>query len=562
MLNGMKGRDLAILGAAWLVTHLPFMGQALIIDDGTFVDQALQILKNPAAPYSFDLHLAVATDFFEYSANPPGLAYWLAAAIALFGRSEFALHAAMLPWSGLYVLATYGLARQFHLRPLWAALLVLVTPAFLMSSHGVMTDVPAAAMYVTAVWLYVRGVDTGRAAPLLGAGVAAGLAALLKYSALTSLPLLLLYAILRRRVRTATIWPLVVSAAIFGAWCLASWSMYGRVHAVTSYAFESIPTTALARLVQAVAALIGLGGTTIFAPILLTWAIAATFRLSRASGVCGVVIALCAFAAALPEYSLPILTYDLPNRLLGGLLFAAGAATAVYIILLGAVALRRWLRAESDVESRDAAGLILLVVWLLGLMAIDSLALFATPRYLVPALPALVLLLLEGTNRRRAGPPAAGPILGTITLVSTAALALALSIVGAAQVQSHREFVTETIPKLAGGHDVWFTGHWTLRYYAEHAGQRHLGAQLEQDAVPKQGDVVYIIFDAAWHTIPPFVAKRLLLADVNHPPGPLPLHVANQLVRGSYWAHVLGIMPYVISTEPMSVQHAYRVGRP
>ena len=117
----MRGREIAFLALAFLAVQLPFLGQALVIDDGSFVDQGLQVLKSPTRPYSFDIRLEGETPFFEYFANPPGMAYWLALPLALFGRAEPMLHLSCLLLSALAVAAAYlldasGSARGFTRR--------------------------------------------------------------------------------------------------------------------------------------------------------------------------------------------------------------------------------------------------------------------------------------------------------------------------------------------------------------------------------------------------------------------------------------------------------------
>jgi 4-amino-4-deoxy-L-arabinose transferase-like glycosyltransferase len=555
----VPGRDLAILTVVFLAVQLPFLGQALVIDDGNFVDQALQILRDPTAPYSFTIHLDRPLDFFSYFANPPGLAYYLAGGIGLFGRSEVALHSLCLLFPGLAVLAMYALAREVTGHGLFAALLLLVTPAFLISSHTVMADVPAAAFYLLAVWLYVRGVDEDRTTSLLLSGVAAGVAALLKYSGITVLPLMLLYALLRGRLRVATLSPLLIAAGLFGAWCLASHQIYGQVHVAAAFSLEATARNAVRRLVQGVAAVTGAGGATIFPPLLLVWAIASSRALSRRGAWVAFAAAVAAFLAALPPYDMRTLSYDLPNRILGGLLFSAGVAAVAFVLLCGLDALRGIRSSAAGTEKRQAALTLLLVAWFLGFLLIDSMVLFATPKYLVPALAPLLLLLIGASAPTRAAFAAVGRWQRAAILGSTAALALALSVVSAAQGADHRRFVTELVPELAADRPAWFNGHWTVRYYAEHAGHRYLGPDLTPDANPAPGDLVFVVLEAVWHRLPDPLIPRLELVETRFSPAPLPVHLANQLVSAGYWSHNLGVMPYVISTQPLSVFSALRV---
>lgn len=546
----VEWRSVWILGLVFFALHLPFLNQALIIDDGNFVDQALQILKDPGAPYSFSIRFARVEPFFDYFANPPGQAYWLAAAIALFGNSEPVLHGVCLLFSGLAVGATFLLGRELCGRGLYAALLLMALPAFQISSHTVMPDVPAAAFYVLAVYLLIRGVDEDHLGLLIAAGLAAGSSMLLKYSSLSLFPLMLLYIALRRRWKLSSALPILVAAALFGVWCWFSVEVYGRTHIGAAFALELSPPDALKRVVQMVASLIGLGGTTLLAPILLLGCLRRCFVYNRAWGVTAALLATAAFLSALPAYDVPQLAYALGNRVLGGLLFAAGIASFCFVLSCGASALRELFASEPR-ASRESARKLLLVAWVLGYLALNGWTLFATPKYLVPALAPLILLWVGSGNR-------AATLLGREKAIVglTLAFGLLLSGISASQGNRHRAAVYE-IADIASSEDIWFVGHWTVRHYSEQVGYRHLAAVHTPDGVPAPGDLVFVIPDAVWH--PPMAGVRLKKIQRLEWPVWVPLHLSNELVRSGYWAHMLGVLPYVISSAPRSVLDVYRV---
>jgi 4-amino-4-deoxy-L-arabinose transferase-like glycosyltransferase len=554
----MPARDLLILAAALLAVHLPFLGQALVIDDGVYVDQAFQILRDPTAPYSFQIHLSMPRDVFHYGSNPPGIAYYLAGAIALFGAGEIALHAACLPLAALAIFATWGLAREVLGEGLYAALLVLAMPAFLVSSHTVMGDVAAAAFYILSLWLLLRGVERHDLRALALCGLAGGLASLFKYSSLTLLPLMLLYPALRGRLRAATLLPLVIMAAIFALWSIASQLIYGEVHFLAASAGQAGASgSPIDRIVQVAATLMGVGAATIFAPILLAWAVHASFAVGRLEGWIATTAAGLSFLAALPAHGAVSAAYDLPNRALGGLLLAAGVSVVVWITICSLRSLRALRGPEPD--SACAAQTLLLAACVAAFLLLQIPVLFASARFLIPALPALTLLLIGIGPGLRKGRFSGGRGWRAAALLGTAAIGLALSIVSAAQGAAHRRFVTETVPSLAAGRPIWFTGHWTIRYYARRAGQLPLGRAIRSDLQPKTGDVVYFVPDAVWHQIPQSVGDRLVRVDTKEVSAPLPLLHANQLVGAGYWAHILGVMPFVISTRPLAELDVYQV---
>ena len=87
---------------------------------------------------------STVTPMADEMKNPPLACYYLAAAMAVLGRGEAALHLAMLlPAIGV-VLGTYQLARELGAAAAdatLAAAAVLLSPAFLICGTSVMCDV-------------------------------------------------------------------------------------------------------------------------------------------------------------------------------------------------------------------------------------------------------------------------------------------------------------------------------------------------------------------------------------------------------------------------------------
>ncbi len=563
-------RDFWVLLFALLVTQVPFFGQAFAIDDGHFIDQALQILRNPSDPYGFFIHLQAPLPFYTYFANPPLQAYALALAIGALGLSEIALHLACLPFSALAVYAMYTLARQLGGHGLFAALLMLSTPAFLLSSHSVMADVPAMAFSLLAIALLLRGVEENRAGPLVAAGVAAGIAALFKYSGLSLLPLLGLYPLLRPRTRALHFVPVGVAAAVFGTWIVIDFSLSGEIHVAAALLRETLePSTGTAGL-QFVGNLMGLGAATIFPPLLLAWSIAAARSTHRSTGLA---VGLVAAAAAglllvvmttggplLAPGTASQLQYDVENATLGALFLAAGSAALVFVAARGIYAVRMLSRprlAGEEKPSLDPAAAVLLACWFLGLVAMNSLLVFATPKYLLPGLAPLILLLIHpgGASPGRIW---TAPIGRTGIVATTLVLALALAWTAHVQSGFHKRAITDWIPAVSPDTDRWFSAHWTIRHYAEQNGYRPLFTRPPPGPLPASGDLFFFIPNAVSHPIPKAQSTRLREIERREVASPLRLHLANSRIGAGYWAHVLGLMPYVVSREPLASLVIYR----
>lgn len=556
-------RDLTILAGFFLLLHVPFLKQAYIIDDGNFIDQAFHIIKNPAGPYSFDIHLEEVFNFFRYFANPPGFAYYLAAMIKLFGSSEMALHSVCLVFPAIALLSMYALSQEITGMGLYGALLLLVTPTFLLSSHTVMPDVPAMAFYILAIFLFLRGIDQDDLLLYTFSGAAAGISSLLKYSGLTVLPLILLYWLLCRKRTLKPFVTFLVAGLVFGAWCTASYLIYGEVHFISMIVYESSHRPFFMKVIQGVAELIEVGGATVFPLFLMPWVFISSFGLSRLAGWSTVLNAGIGFLIALPAYTFPpLIVYDPINRALGALLLATGCSAITFVIFYGIHSLKDYLKAvrsRTENEWISAAKSLLLVCWFLGIFIFNIRLLFSTPKYLVPGLPALILLLLGASEKTAKAFQSFPSWKKAVMFITTAALALCLSVVDAAYGNSHKKFITETLPFKFPKSRIWFNGHWTIRYYSEKMGYQYLGTELSDRSRPQSGDIVFEVEEAVRHDMPAVLVARIKERERENVFSPLPILLTSRTMRAGYWSHGLGVLPYIITDMPMSTFVTYQV---
>src|SRR5450631_4002108 len=108
-----------VLTVAVLVMLVPFLNKPFNIDDPLFIWSARQIHAHPANPYGFSVNwYGKAMPMWVVTKNPPLACYYLAGAAAVFGWSEFALHAAFLLPALAAILGTHRLARQFCHQPM------------------------------------------------------------------------------------------------------------------------------------------------------------------------------------------------------------------------------------------------------------------------------------------------------------------------------------------------------------------------------------------------------------------------------------------------------------
>ena len=150
--------------------------------------------------------------------HPPLNGWILGGLLAVFGEPrEVPFHTAYIAFSLVAVLSMWSLARRFSPQPLWAVLLFLAVPAFVVNGASLEADLPFLACWMAAIALF----SAGRLAP---AALALAAAALAAYQAVLLTPILMAYTwIYRRRNRAAWATTLIPIAA------LAAWQIFERL---------------------------------------------------------------------------------------------------------------------------------------------------------------------------------------------------------------------------------------------------------------------------------------------------------------------------------------------
>jgi hypothetical protein len=213
---------LAVILAVVLLIRLPFLNQAIQGDEVYYFAAAEHALIDPLHPNHVQyVFLGDRVDLRGFP-HPPLNAWFLALLLAIFGDiHEVPFHAAYLLFSLIAALSMWSLARRFSPHPLWATLLFLAVPAFVINGNSLESDLPFLACWMAAVACFVAG----RRAP---AAIAMALAALAAFQAVFLTPILAVYVWLyRRRDRTAWLLTLVPPATIL------AWELFERLSSGT-----------------------------------------------------------------------------------------------------------------------------------------------------------------------------------------------------------------------------------------------------------------------------------------------------------------------------------------
>src|SRR5579862_3265301 len=244
------GTRLALVVAVVLLIRLPFLHQAIQGDDVYYLAQAEHAQIDPLHPNHVQyVFLGDRVDLRGFP-HPPFNAWFLGLLLALIGDiREAPLHAAYILFSLVAALAMWSLARRFSPHPLWATLLFLAVPAFVINGNSFESDLPFLAFWMAAIACFVAGRWTLTA-------IAMALAALSAFQAVLLTPILAVYVwIHHRKNRTAWLLTLTAPATILVWELLERWSGGSLPAAVAAGYMSSYGLQTLANKLRSTAGL-------------------------------------------------------------------------------------------------------------------------------------------------------------------------------------------------------------------------------------------------------------------------------------------------------------------
>lgn len=463
----------------WLVLVLtvacliPFAGKAFHIDDTLFLLCARQIQEHPGDFYGFDANwYGAVMPMHEINQNPPLVPYYIAVAAGLFGWSEVALHLSfLLPAVGLS-LGMYYLARSFCSRPHLAALIGVFSPAFLVSSTSIMTDVTMVAFYVWAVILWLHGMQSGRSLYLLCSGILICCSMMAKYYGVTAVALLFAYSLATKRRPGLWIAFLMIPLGVLVGYELLCQKLYGSglFGNAVSYASGHNASGPSLFLLKPLIALSFTGGCIVAVLFYshLLWS-----RRGLAIG--------CLSAA--------VIAFLLEVTGLGDTLMASTHTMRWYVdiqcailVVLGAGVV---VLAVRDLWTHRNALSLLLSLWVLGTFVFSGFVNWTTnARTILPMAPAVAILVVRKLDEMSKSGGQTGGL--SVLLPLSMAAALALLVVWADTTYSNCQRSAARLicdQFVRDSRTVWFGGHWGFQYYMQLYGARALdfvGSSFEE----------------------------------------------------------------------------------
>lgn len=550
-LEGNRGGMLAGAFAAALFVFfmtLPFVTRPLDMDDIIFLKFAEARLQEPLVMELHDFsYFAVLNETF-IDTHPPLVSSWLALVMKLGGGSGLWLHLSFIVFPLVAALSIYFLARRYSRNAIFAALIFMATPGVAVMSHSIMSDMPGLAFLLAATAFYIYGLESRNLALMVLSGLLITAGVFSSYQVLGLLPLLFIYALLKKELSLLAMLPLVLP--------FSSFISYVAWHVIDTGAFPSFshvyyverdslaPGTILEKIVSLFCTI---GGATVF-PLLI-------FRLiviNKREIVLFVTLAVPVAVAAFYRYSVG--ANGLAEALLLSLLLPLGIVF-LYMLLVKAWRCYR----EGSGDERALSGVFLL--WITGvILSIVFLLPYSSVKYALFLYPPLILLFLWLVEDRIVESNQRNLLIAV--LLATAALGLLISFSDYELAVSKRYFAESYGAHYgreaeATGNRLWFSSEFGDRYYMERQGFTELTEQSQL----RSGDVVILPL-LAGTTIPASFGDRLQYADRISVMGKTPVRVTDNRAGAGFYGSRWGPLPYSFSNESIGEYLVYRVINP
>lgn len=417
-----------------------------VVDDTAYLFFARHLSQHPADPYGFEMFWNAAPEPAMGVLMPPVLPYWLGLGIAIFGEHLLLLKFWLFPFALILCRSTAWLVARFAPGCERTGLVAIAFSPAVLVLFNFMLDVPALALGLAALRLFIGGCDRRRMLPIVASGLVAGLAMQTKYSLLVLPVVFAWYALLHRRWAAAVI-AVSLAAGVFWAWEYRLIQRYGHSHFWVNAKGDRDVALNLAEAFDArlglVLPLLGQFGGLMLGVSL--W-VAAAFRPRVASAAASVCVAFLipVFLESQSEWTGALVTF----QIFGGVILC-NFWCATWKIL-------------RDAEWSDS---LFLIGWVL-LEAAGALGLspFPAARRMLGVCFAISLLgvrsvAVSGVSLRFA----------TAASVAFSLLLFAVDCWDARPEKILAERAAE-IARPAPGETVWFNGHWGFQYYCDRAG--------------------------------------------------------------------------------------------
>ena len=490
----MVKRQALVVILLTILLRLPFLNEAVQGDDVYYLYGAQHAQVEPLHP----LHTKYAFlgQMVDMRGHPHGpLNPWiLGALVAVFGEvREVPFHAAYILFSVMAALAMLSLARRFAPgKELFATLLFMAVPAFVVNGNSFETDLPFLAFWLISFVYFMKAIDTRSVSLLAVSSAAAALAALDAYQAVMLTPLLGVYLWQRDRGWRRAWFALLAAPVTILLWQTWEWSTSGVLPAAALIGYmRSAELQSSAKKLGSGVALFAHTGWIVF-PALAVLAFGKSAGLVRWA-----VVAVVSSGVMLSD-----------NDLLLGISVGIG-------ILLVTSCIRR----------------AFLSVWVVMFFTAALVIFFAgSARYLLPIAAPVAILIAQSVE----------PKWLTAGIAAQFLLSLGLAVANYQHWAATRDFANAVMDQ-ANGRRVWVNAELGIRHYLEDRGAQ----PLLRDTVLRADDIVVTSELVMPVTVNAPIARMI---DATVSPS-VPLRLISIEGGSGYSASSKGWLPFEISNE-------------
>ncbi len=463
-------RELFIIAVITAACLIPFINKAYHIDDTLFLWSAEQIQSDPIRAYDYSANwYGTPMPMSEIMQNPPLTSYFIAAVTGIFGWDEIPLHLAFFIPAVITIMGTYFIARSFCQQAVLAALIASFTPAFMISSTNVMSDVLMLSFYVSGIALWIHGLRRNKPWFLLSSALLIGLSALAKYYGATALLLVTVYTLFEKRKLHRSLFYLIIPIGLLIFYQYFTKSIYGHglLSSAANYSIEVASKEWKHFFDKSFIGLAFTGGCMVSSVFMIPLLWPRKVWIPGFIGLSSLVLILLMTKGALLEFSLQNETgYKWPQ--------------IIQLTLFITITLHLLILVAYDVASGKDSVSILLGCWILGTLVFSTFFNWTTNgRTLLPMAPAIGILIARQYERRqqtRVQPLTTSSqfktricLSGALTL--GALFALATTWADYAWANSHRKAAHLIMDELQPTQEtIGFQGHWGFQYYMEKLG--------------------------------------------------------------------------------------------
>lgn len=513
-------QDLLILILLTFILTIPFINKPFHIDGPAFIIPYKAIYIDPFNPYGFrEMFQGEQIEFFKSMPHPPFISYFIALIIYLSGgMSEIAIHSFFLIFTFTAVISMYFISGTVTKNPLIPTILLLITPAFMVESSQVTSDMPFLALLLFSITTYIYGIKYKNKYLLVLSIISSNFLIITRYLGLIIIPLLFLYSLLEKISIQKTIKILSFSIVLLLVWSILNLITHGEIHILKVIKNESVLPSRMGFnydgwINNFIGLISHLSGSTMFLFLI-------PFLCSATKKHIYMLIASLLFTISISVFYAS--SYEMQYKLLFIIFFATG----IYLFSLAIIKAKKQ---------------TFLFIWF-SIVALFNIFIlpFSCARYNLPLIPPLILLLFSEIEEMKSSKSLQRFKISIPIIISISILISVADYQLASAYKNISNKIAEYIPESK----KWHISSWELDYYL-----------TEKNILPidysmiKENDLIIYSKNTAFYALRPDILNRCILLKEFSQTGILPIRILDQSSHAGFYSIGWGFLPISFSNN-------------